>query len=422
MKKLTMLIFAFVLLLFPVVSALPVTIDEVRIENFEVTPNNVNLLAVERGKDLELKIKLTATQDMNDLEFLAYISGYEFNHLDEERLADTSPLFDVKLNHTYVKTLRINLPDIVETDNYKLRLMLLNRNDQELVQHYNIAVEPERHVLKVEDILLSPGSTVQAGHPLLVSVRLANRGQKDEDDIKVTASIPQLDVSASDFIDEVEKENEEEETEELYLRIPDCAKEGTYDLKIDVEYNERRETLSANKKITVLGNDCEEGTSNAVKSKQGGKTFVTVGSQMETVPIDSYAIFPVTLTNTAKTSKSYTFLVNVPNGLQHRITPTSSAVLEPGQSQTFHIFVSANDDATAGPNTLTVTVNPGKENTSVMLTANVLKKNEWFKTVLVFGTVLLGVLVILLLAIHLSGGRREEELFVPRPPKSEFYY
>ena len=64
---------------------------------------------------------------------------------------------------------------------------------------------------------------------MLATVRVENKGQKDEDDVKVTVSIPALGLSATDYIDEVE-EDEEEETEELFIRMPKCAEAGQYEL------------------------------------------------------------------------------------------------------------------------------------------------------------------------------------------------
>lgn len=425
MKKISLLLLSIMTMVFlvPAVSAaIPLTIEEVKVENFKISPNDVNRISVERGEELELKVKVTASQDAKDLEIFAFVSGYEFNYRTEERLADSTPLFDVKANTSYVKSLKLNLPDIVETGQYKLRLMIANKDDQEIIQHYNIAIDSERHNLKVYDVILSPGSTVRSGEALLVVVRLANRGQKDEDDIKVTASIPELGVSASDYVNEVERENHEEETEEMYLRIPSCTKEGTYNLNIDVEYNERRDTLSQSEKINVVSDeDCgDDGSS--VPSTKNSKTFVTLGSQLETVPVDSYAVFPITLTNTGKTSKSYTFSIKAPQGLKYKISPTSSAVIEAGQSQTFGLFVSDDGTAQAGPNALTVIVNPGKENASVVLTANVLKKSNLFTSLLILGLVLLAVIIIIIATIFIANRTNGDDLIPPSPPRSELYY
>lgn len=427
MKKINLLftVVAILLFLVPSVSAvIPLTIDEVKIENFNITPNDVNSIAVERGEDLELKVKITASQNADDLEIFAFISGYEFNYRTEERLADSTPLFDVKANTSYVKTLKINLPDIVLTDTYKLRLMIANKDDSEIIQNYNVAIEPERHLLKIHDVLLSPGSTVRSGEALLVTVRLANRGQKDEDDIKVTASIPELGVSASDFVGEVEKEDDEQETEEMYLRIPSCAKEGVHELKITVEYNERRETLTQTEAINVLSDDtCGDDGKSYTPEVKNGKTFVTMGSQMETVYPDNYAVFPLTITNSGKTSKSYTFSIKAPQGLQYKMTPTSSAVVPAGESQTFHLFVNNDGTAQAGPNTIIATVNPGRENASVAMTANVVKKSSWVSTLLIIGLVLLAIIVIIMATIFIANKTGErDDLMPPSTPRSELYY
>jgi len=89
-----------------------------------------------------------------------------------------------------------------------------------------------------------------AGTALLASVRVENKGEKDEDDVRVKVSIPSLGVSATEYIEQIDGEDEEE-TEEMYLRLPKCAKPGVYDVEVDVEYNEGRDSVHGKQQINV---------------------------------------------------------------------------------------------------------------------------------------------------------------------------
>jgi len=60
--------------------------------------------------------------------------------------------------------------------------------------------------------------------------------------VKVVVSIPDLGVSASDFIDELEAEGDDNDdqatTEEMFLRIPDNAETGEYTVRIEVYFDD----------------------------------------------------------------------------------------------------------------------------------------------------------------------------------------
>jgi hypothetical protein len=48
-----------------------------------------------------------------------------------------------------------------------------------------------------------------------------------------------LGVSATEYINEIEEDDEEEETEEIFLRIPQCAEPGLYDVEVAVYFAEK---------------------------------------------------------------------------------------------------------------------------------------------------------------------------------------
>jgi hypothetical protein len=236
------------------VSAIPVNITRVEIDDHRIQPDQTNRLDVVRDAKVDIEIVLEATQDADDVEVQVFVSGFEHNN--DLRLADSIGPFDMDANVTYRKSLSITFPDLVEEDDYKMRVIVTDRDGDEVIENYNIKIDVPRHDLKVVDALFTPSRHVQAGQALLSVVRVENFGEKDEEDIKVTVAIPDLGISASDFIDEIEAEDEEE-TEELYLRVPKCAEPGIYDLTISVQYNDGFDRTGAQGKIEVLENpDC----------------------------------------------------------------------------------------------------------------------------------------------------------------------
>ncbi len=249
---------------------IPVFIEETEIDGTEVTDGNVNILDLERDNEFSLRLRLFATQDSEDVEIRAFISGYEHN--DVESISDMIGPFDFEANVTYVKKMTLTLPANLDQDDYKLRIIISDRFGFQSVANYDLRVNTERHDIRVQDIVLNPGTSVKAGQALLVSARVENMGQKDEEDVKVTASIADLGVSAASYIDEVESEDEEQ-TEELFIRLPKCAEAGEYQMTLTAEYNDGKDKVTMNKMITVLENeDCKEAAPVVVMVEQTNDT------------------------------------------------------------------------------------------------------------------------------------------------------
>ena len=281
-----------IFMLSAVVSAqnLPLTINEVQVNDVEVVQGSTNRLDVLRDGTFEVEVQLTPTADINDLELQASLFGHEYN--DFEPITATAPIFDADANVTYVKRLVLRLSDKVEEDNYRLRLIFGDRNSNLFIVEYNLKVDVDRHVLSVEDVVMYPSGQVEAGRALLTTVRVENMGEKDEKDVKVTVSVPQLGISASDFIDEVEAD-EEEEKEEIFLQIPACAEAGSYPVEVTVTYDEGFETFkkSLNVRVSESGScplraaaEKEEGADNDDSDAQNENVQVIVENTVIQAP------------------------------------------------------------------------------------------------------------------------------------------
>jgi len=137
----------------------------------------------------------------------------------------------------------------MEQDRYWLRVIVAGRTGAATVSNYELDVEVPEHKVDVDDIILSPSRRVKAGRSLLASVRVENNGDRREDGVKVTVSIPELDIQASDYVDELEAEDEDDgddqtTSEELWLEIPKCAEAGIYTVRAEVLYDDYDEKVS----------------------------------------------------------------------------------------------------------------------------------------------------------------------------------
>ena len=302
-------------------------------------------LVVERGDTLDVEVKMNASDNETDVEAELDLLGYEYNDVDE--ISDSTHTFDIDQGDTVYKELSVRIPSNVDKDEYDLRLRVGGRTGPSTEYRYLIKVDAPRHFVDVEDVILSPSREVKSGRALLGTVRLENNGDRDEDSVKVTMSIPALGISASDYIDEIE-EDEEVTSEELYLRIPSCTESGVYTVEVEVEYDEGYETVTEETSIRIV--EDESCYTQPEDGDQPEKTIISVGSSsMELTKGKGGVVYPVTITNGGSARKSYTLSVD---GLQgwatSKITPANTVVLEKGETKAMYVYVTATDEATAG--------------------------------------------------------------------------
>jgi uncharacterized membrane protein len=227
------------------VSALP-SVDKVEVDGTTVFENQINRLSLENGNTFAVNVWLTSTEAADNVRVEAQITGYEHGSI-----SDTSDLFATQENTTYKKSLSLSLPADAQSDSYQLRITVTDRNSGAVVQDYSLVLDQPRHDVIVKDVVFSPEGSVIAGQALLTSVRVQNFGQKDETNVRVHVSIPELGVSATSYISKVRGDNHQEDTEEMYIRIPSDVKTGDYQVKVDVSYNDDHDSASATRAVSI---------------------------------------------------------------------------------------------------------------------------------------------------------------------------
>ena len=355
------------------VSALDITITEVELDDDTLDPTADNFIRdIERGDEFEVKVHLTANEVAFNVEVEAAIRG-----VHNEGITDITDTFDVKAGTSYVKTLTLELPRRMDMDTYLLRVRIQDRAGTTVEETYTLDVSTARDMLVIRDVVLSPGNVIQAGRALLATVRVKNYGLNDEKDVKVTVRIPELGLSASDYVEEIEGRGEDESasSEELYLRIPGCADAGTYLLEVEVEYDDGDEVTRETRTITVTEGDyCPTGY--VEPAEETAMTVITVGATTQDVTRGvSGTIYPITVTNQGTLTVTYTIGVDVAgNWATVQMSPSNVATVPSGATSTVYVYVSANENAAAGENMFSVTVSKGgKMLKQVAMKANVVE-------------------------------------------------
>jgi len=396
----------------------------VKINGDEVTDNESVRTQIERGNELDIVVKLQSDSNytMKDVEVSAFITGFEYNDNPNERLSDTTEPFDVDPNVVYTKKLTLKLPNVVEKDNYKLRVVVSDRYSSLKVFNYNLQIDAVRHAIQIKDVTLSDDE-IKAGRALIAVVRLKNIGDRTEEDVKVKVEIPALGVSATDYINEIESD-ESKSTEELYLRIPSNAKEGSYTVKTTLTYDNDHEKETREDSIKVLA--AEEAVVGGTTNASQEKVIVSVDSQTKVVTRgEGGAIFPVTITNEGTTAKSFTIEVDGVDWATVKMSPSNVVVLNPGETKAVYLYVAANEDASIGEHMFSVSVKSGdKVLETATFKADVIEaqptKESNVKTVLTWVLiVLIAILIVVGVIVAVQKARKPEE---PGTDLTQTYY
>ncbi|MDP3917418.1 MAG: hypothetical protein Q8Q42_03995 [Nanoarchaeota archaeon] len=276
MKNLTFFVLALVAVIGSAISVSAVEFNVINVKIDGQDMAGISSYDVERGDRIDISVLLEALNDTDDVIITARIMGYEYGSV-----MDSTSQFSVEAGNTYRKTLSLIIPDDIDSsEEYTLRVDVSDKKD-EVTQEVTLHIDEQRHGLQIYDVLVNPSSTIAAGNPLFATVRLINYGEKEENDIKVTVSIPALGVSTVNFMDELNTEIQERDEDHLrndnsdqldfLLRIPETAESGTYEMRVDVEYNRGFSFLSQSMNVNVIGAEKESGVQTVLNSDSNSK-------------------------------------------------------------------------------------------------------------------------------------------------------
>src|SRR3989344_4652343 len=116
-KNLLNLLVVFILgVLMSTVAFAAVNIDSVKVDGTTMTQSSTNMiLDAERGDEIEVKVQITPSTDMKDVEIEAVLRGID----SKDKVEDMTDTFDVKQGVSYVKKLALPLVQKMDQDRYK---------------------------------------------------------------------------------------------------------------------------------------------------------------------------------------------------------------------------------------------------------------------------------------------------------------
>src|SRR3989344_628552 len=196
-------------------ASVPVVIEDVWVEDDLVKSNEVRA-DLQRGESFEVKVKVRALEDADNVRLEVQMTGDERHDIDAR-----SEAFSIEAGKVYFPEVTLSLPSNLDLDpesNYVVEVELTGRGKSGVEREFTLDITTARNAIEIEDVLFSPGLTVEAGRSLLAEVRVENNGEKSEEDVKVALELEGIGLDA-DYLDELDND-EEKSTRQLYVRVP----------------------------------------------------------------------------------------------------------------------------------------------------------------------------------------------------------
>jgi hypothetical protein len=406
--------------------------------NDRVVRNDVTVLkAFERGEDLDVSIEFVSLQDAEDVQIMAFMTGYHRGHRSTDDVFDMTSTFDVDANVSYRKTLSLRIPQDFEIDSgdeLKLRVEISDKFSGSYMREYNLKIDALRDSVVIQDVVLDPASSVQAGRGVFASVRVRNMGSRTEESIKVEVSMPALGLRATEYIDELESD-EATTSEDLFLRIPSCTEEGQYTVIAKVTYADGDEVISTEDTIRVtadeacdLNGDDDDDNGTPSNGNSQDKTVVTVPGKQDVVQGTSGSVYPIIIQNSGKTDRSYELTASaLDSWATYRFDPGAFTIVKAGETKTVYLYVTPKADATAGEKVFMVNVKTSNDEKQIALSANVIASQKEEQPA--FGDLTkileIGVIVLIVLLIVLGliiGFNKLKDKDEPEEVSGQTYY
>ncbi len=239
------------------------------------------------------------------------------------------------------------LPEDMDADEYLLNIELEDENgNKDYYDAISLDVVSQRNSVEIYDVNFPNGLEVSAGQPFLANVGVKNIGQEDEEDVRVTLTIPELglyqrtqyfDLYTEAYVDSNEADDEDEYKvyKDLFVTVPATTVSGVYDVIVEVSFDD--------------GDESQE------------QTFSLVVGEGVT-PADALISIDTESQNFAQGNGAvYTLMFSEPNAYTVEVSGIDSwgtARVDVNDEQAY-VFVTASEDTPAGDYQFSVKVMAG---------------------------------------------------------------
>ncbi len=398
-------------------------IDSVKVNDLEMSGSTP--VYVQRGTVVPVEVQFMGTnKDAYDTRIRVYIGGYEYGDVQA-----ASDIFEVIPGVRDSRTLRLNVPyDLESSDTYTLNVEMYD-DDNSIRKTFKLRVEETRNLVSVFDVSFNPSDNVQAGTPLFATVRVENLGDNIEDTVKVTLSIPALNLQTSQYVDRLVTQQDlnsddsgsrrtAASTNELALVLPENTPEGDYQVVVRTEYNRLHDFKEKTYVIHV------KGTAAAVVQPVTNPLSINVDTTAQKVVSGQGAQYKFSVSNMGQNPSTLSFeVLGASDWAAFRVDPQSVTV-PANSAKDVNVFVAPAENF-EGAKTFTVRVKDANNNvvaekTLSLEVANNASQADTLKKVLAVGfVVLLGILVLLGIVLVIKKLTQDSE---DKPVEGQTYY
>ncbi len=325
-----------------------IEIKDVEVNGVDIFEDIDERLALERGKELFVKVRFKAEKNISELQIESYLDlSWKY---DYENISDKTSWFDVVKGTTYTREMKFIVPDDLEKGNYNLKILFHDKEGIMDTCNYQFKVTLPLYSIDIKKIKLTP-EIVKAGRIVIADVEIKNIGNSTIKDIDVVASIPEFNVHDSKFVDKLEP-RDTEIVKDLILRIPACSEPGQYFVKASAEYE--YDIITQVKLFDVIeGEGCKE-----IIDKD---ELIVIPEAENIIQGETEGVYTITINNIDEKRKTYILGVDGVNLFgSYRLEPSNVVIIPAQKSQTIYLYVKANINEIVGPKSIVITARSDK--------------------------------------------------------------
>ena len=382
---------------------LGVILEEVEINGIEVT--DIDTLQLINGESVEVQLRMSALSSFDDARIMVFVEGYEHSPL----LA-TTEIFSVLEGNTYIKRVNINLPaDMDNQENYVLRIVGANDLSGVTYKEFEVFVDTQRHRVDILDLIMTPSSGVEPGQNIIANVRMKNRGQKEQDSVRVSVSIPELNVDESSYVSNLNSD-EVATSDDMLLFIPEDATAKVYKAVVTLAYDDGYTVTTDSFDLNVM----------APRLVQEENLIISFKNNLELMAA-TQSTFEIVVGNPNDESKPISVVPIESAWADVEVSPTL-VMVQGGDSESFTVTITPKN-AAAGEQELAFVVKEGASSVNEFTVATFVDTKadsdvNWFNVVLV---VLLILAIIILLALVISIAKKRNDSDDDLSSTEEYY-
>ncbi len=238
----------------------------------------------EIGEDIDVEIEIENNLGQDE-EFDYEVYFYDIS--DDEIIEDEDDSDDIDDGDSVDFETEFEVPLDIDDGNRFAIYVRVNDEDENFCNENYVEIDIERKENEVilESFGISPEGEILCGDYVDLSLRLKNQGKEDED-MYISAEIAKLGIYEESEEFELEKYGDGDSVKKnLYLKIPENATQGEYELEIILNYDDEKvikkeiilgECKSLDKKEQEIREISLEGRSDKVKKDSGRSGFLFI--------------------------------------------------------------------------------------------------------------------------------------------------